>query len=159
MVLRALQSIVGQILRRQVLDLHVRPGGTQQGGVVDDGQMAVLHQVYVQLRAEAALYRAAEGGDGVFGDAGLVMIAPVGIVPLFEIVPVAPPLLAAQGQQVQEKDHRDQGGQYDEPSHRETSFQSLSTSSTSSPTLAAGLLSPCLTNSMVTKASAVNTAA
>ena len=32
-VLRTLQRVVFQLLRRQILDLHVRPGGAPQGSV------------------------------------------------------------------------------------------------------------------------------
>ena len=101
-MLGALQPVLLQLLRRQILHQYVRTGGTQQGSIVDHRQMAVLHQMHVQLRAEAALYGPAEGGQGVFRDAGLVMIAPVGVVPAAEAVPVFAPA-AAQAQEIQQQ--------------------------------------------------------
>ena len=101
MVLRALQRVLLQVLRRQVLHLHVRAGGTQQGGVVDHGQMAVLHQVDIQLRTEAALDGAAEGGDGVFRNAGLIVEAAMGEAPPAEALPVLT-AAAAQAQHIQQ---------------------------------------------------------
>ena len=100
-VLRTLQPVVFQLLRRQILDLHVHTGGTQQGGVVDDRQTAVLHEMDVQLRAEAALDGAAEGGQGVFGDTGLIVEAAVGEAPLAEALPVLA-AAAAQAQHIQQ---------------------------------------------------------
>ena len=102
-MLGALQPVLLQLLRRQILHQHVRAGGAFQGRVVDDRQMAVLHQMHVQLRAEAALYGPAEGGQGVFRDAGLVMIAPVGVVPAAEAVPVFAPA-APQTEDIQQSD-------------------------------------------------------
>ena len=110
-VLRALQPVVFQVLRRQILDLHVHTGGAQQGGVVDHGQMAVLHQVDIQLRAEAALDGAAEGGNGIFGDAGLIVEAAVGEAPLAEPLPVLT-AAAAQAQRIQQT-NKDQQAQQD----------------------------------------------
>ena len=60
----------------------------------------------VQLRTEAALDGTAEGGDGVFGDAGLVVEAAVGEAPFAEALPVLA-AAAAQAQDVQQA-HQDE---------------------------------------------------
>ena len=69
---------------------------------MEDGERAVLQQVHVQLRAEAVLDGPAEGGEGVFGDDGLVMEAAVRVAVFFEELPLRVPLPAPQRQREQQ---------------------------------------------------------
>lgn len=77
LLVRALEPELLQLLQRQILNLAVCIRAAPQIGIVEDGERAVLQQVHVQLRAEAVLDGPAEGGEGVFGDDGLVMEAAV----------------------------------------------------------------------------------
>ena len=109
LLIGALQAVLLQLLRRQVLHQHVGAGGAPEAGIVDDSQAAVLHQVNIQLCAVAVFNGPAEGGHGVFGDMGLVVIAPVGVTEQPQQAPgaVAPAALQKQG----EKLSQDQKGQ------------------------------------------------
>ena len=127
---------------------------------MDDRQLPVLHQMHVQLRAEAVGRRPLEGGQRVLRYALLPVVEPpVGVPPFPEVRPVRLTPAAPQAQDIQQKQYQ----KYDQNDNNSfhQSFVSSSTVISVSPAFSAGmsLLSPCLTNSMVTKASPVNTAA
>ena len=91
-----------QLVQRQILDLALDIRAALQIRVMEDGKRAVLQKMHVQLRAEAALDGPAEGGEGVFGDDGLVVIAPVGVTVLLENLPLPVSLPAPQRQRKQQ---------------------------------------------------------
>ena len=101
LLLRPLQTVLLQLLRRQVLHQNVRPGGALETGVVDHRQAAVLHQMDVQLSTVAVFNGTAEGRHGVFRNMGLVVVAPVGVAILPQQLPAGMLPAAAQHQQKQ----------------------------------------------------------
>lgn len=102
LLVRALKPELLQLVQRQILDLALDIHAALQIRVMEDGKRAVLQKMHVQLRAEAALDGPAEGGQRVFRDDGLVVIAPVGVTVLLENLPLPVSLPAPQRQRKQQ---------------------------------------------------------
>ena len=102
LLVRALKPELLQLVQRQILDLALDIRAALQIRVMEDGKRAVIQKMHVQLRAEAALDGPAEGGQRVFRDDGLVVIAPVGVTVLLENLPLPVSLPAPQRQRKQQ---------------------------------------------------------
>ena len=96
----ALQAVGFQLPGRQVLHQHINPSGTQKACIVDNGQISVLHQMHIQLHAEAPADGLLVGKDRVFRGQILSVVAPVGIAILPQQLPVgmAPAAHSQQGE-------------------------------------------------------------
>lgn len=155
-LVRSLQTAGCQLLSRHVAEPAVHAGGALQAFVVHDDELAVLGQMDIQLGAVAMLHCTAEGKQGVLRHAVFRIVqAAVGIIILTQSGKSGFFSLAENHEQPQ----KPQRQKHDQADPNSFHFSQSSTSKASSPFLATGLLSPCMTKSMVTKASATNTVA
>ena len=72
-LLRALKAILLQIRHRQVINHHIHPRRAKEGGIVNDRQVAIRHQVDIQLHGVEVIQCAAKSRHGVLGDGGLIV--------------------------------------------------------------------------------------
>ena len=108
-LLRSLQTVAFQLLRRKILHLHLRSGGAQETCVVDDGQTPVLHQMHVQLAAEAPTNGLLKGQKRVLRRQILSVVAPMGIAVLPQQLPegMSPTAHRQQGEYLRQNQQND----------------------------------------------------